>query len=130
VIYDQIDNQPAGFSKFWLADVLRKRLEFQGVIFSDDLEMASAGVVGDMPERAQRALAAGCDMVLVCKDYDAITSILDGLTDWNNPVSQLRLARMHCRQRVTRSMLHKDTKWQHAVKEVEAYDIPHTLNLV
>lgn len=130
VIYDRIDNTPAGFSKFWLSEVLRKRLDFQGVIFSDDLEMAGAGIVGDMPERAQQALAAGCDMVLVCKDYDAIISILDNLQGWNNPVSQLRLARMHCHQRLTRATLQKDPKWIHAVKEVEAYDIPHTLNLV
>jgi beta-N-acetylhexosaminidase len=130
VIYDRLDKNPAGFSSFWLTEVLRKQLGFQGVIFSDDLEMAGAEIAGNMPERARLALSAGCDMVLVCKDYNAVTSILDNITEWNSPASQLRLARMHCRQRITRSMLQKDTKWQHAVKEVEAYDIPHTLNLV
>ena len=130
VVYDQTDSKPAGFSKFWLTEILRKRLEFQGVIFSDDLEMAGAGIVGDMQERARQALTAGCDMVLVCKDFDAIISVLEGLEGWNNPVSQLRLVRMHGRQHLKRIELQKDSRWLHAVKEVESYDIPHTLDLV
>ena len=130
VIYDQTDGKPAGFSKFWLTEVLRRRLGFQGVIFSDDLEMAGAGIVGDIQERARQALAAGCDMVLVCKDFGAMTSVLQGLEGWNNPASRLRLIRMHGRRQLTRSELQKDSKWLHAVKEVQSYDIPHTLDLM
>jgi beta-N-acetylhexosaminidase len=130
VLYRHIDSQPAGFSPFWLQEVLRRRLGFQGLVFSDDLEMEGAGIAGDVPERATRALQAGCDVVLVCQTRAAMTATLDGVKIANNPASQLRMVRMHGRAAPNRVQLQADPRWRQAVGQVLDYDVPHTLDLI
>ena len=93
VIYENVDAHPAGFSRFWIQDILRKKLGFDGVLFSDDLSMQAACVAGDADARIQAALAAGCDMGLVCNDRAAAILALDGLKDTALP-NQTRLEKM------------------------------------
>ena len=79
VVYSQADGEPAGYSKYWLQDVLRAKLGFAGLIFSDDLSMEGAGTAGGIPQRARAALAAGCDMLLLCNDPKGQQRLLDSL---------------------------------------------------
>jgi beta-N-acetylhexosaminidase len=125
VVYPRIDPQPAGFSRFWLQTVLRRRLGFEGVIFSDDLSMAGAAAGGGYPERARAALTAGCDVLLVCNDRPAAIEVLDAVRGQDDPVSHLRCLRMHGRGGAPRDRLHLDPRWQqgvHAVAALESVD--------
>ena len=100
VIYPKVDAQPAGFSRKWIKDILRGSYRFEGVIFSDDLSMegAKAGAgAGGVVARANAALSAGCDMVLVCNDAGAADELLAGLEYQMPAVGQARLARMRGR---------------------------------
>jgi len=117
-IYENLDSKPAGFSKFWLQQVLRDDLGFQGAVFSDDLSMCAADFAGGYDERAKMALHAGCDMVLVCNHPDAAVQVLHSLEGSDNPVSQVRLARLHGRRGLSYDELHKTKLWQTAAATI------------
>ena len=95
VIYPKADAAPAGFSAFWLQKVLRDELNFQGMIFSDDLTMEGAAVAGDITARTLASLKAGCDMALICNRPDLADEVLTRLDFEWSAASRVRLARLH-----------------------------------
>lgn len=121
VIYPDVDDRPAGFSKIWLSQILRTQMNFQGVIFSDDLSMEGAKVAGDIVARADAALDAGCDMVLVCNRPDAADELLSRLQRDISPASLARLARLHGRASAPNLTALKETEiYSKAVRNIGA----------
>jgi len=115
VIYPKVDKLPAGFSKRWVQDILRKRLNYDGVVFSDDLTMEGATVVGDILARAEAALTAGCDMVLVCNRPDLADELLSRLQMVHAPESIERIRRLMPRfDAPDWAALQEDSRYQHA----------------
>lgn len=120
VIYDKVDDKPAGYSSFWIENILRQRFGFQGAVFSDDLSMTAAGVAGGFGERAQAALNAGCDMALVCNHLEGACEAAEYIKGYSNPTSQLRLIRMHGENEVSWRQLRQDEHWQRVSFQITA----------
>ncbi|MDO4431229.1 MAG: beta-N-acetylhexosaminidase [Lonepinella koalarum] len=115
VIYSQCDSQPASGSTYWLQQVLRQKLGFQGAIFSDDLGMKGAGFMGDFVARSEKALNAGCDLLLLCNEREGVIQVLDNLKlDENLPhfgVRQQRLQSLFKKKTFNWNDLTKTRRW-------------------
>ncbi|HEY3730937.1 MAG TPA: beta-N-acetylhexosaminidase [Steroidobacteraceae bacterium] len=114
VLYQAVDPLPASFSSRWIQGVLRTELGFGGLVFADDLSMAGAAAMGDLPQRAERALAAGCDVLPVCNDRPGAERLLDSLRVPVDPAAQLRLVRMRGRRQYAFDALTASAAWQSA----------------
>lgn len=79
ILFPKMSDKPVGFSDYWLQEILRKKLQFNGIVFSDDLNMEGAAFAGNYVERATLALNAGCDLVLICNNRLGAIQILDQL---------------------------------------------------
>ena len=111
ILFPDVDSQCVGFSSRWLQDILRGELNFDGVIFSDDLSMKGADVAGGYPQKVAAALSAGCDMALVCNNPTGAEEALDYLEQTDIKLSS-RLGRMAARAAPTWAELESSERWQ------------------
>lgn len=92
VQYPAVDESAPCYSDRWVRVELRERLGFGGVAFADDLSMHGAGQAGELAQRVEASLKAGCDMLPVCNDPGGVQDLLG---DWRfapGAVSAERLA--------------------------------------
>ena len=130
VLYPAVDGELAGYSRVWLQRILRQQLGFQGVIFSDDISMAGAGIAGGYTDRTLAALTAGCDMVLICNNHEAAIVVLDELDTQPHPAAQARFMRMHGRgPQQTLAQLRASDRWQAAVRMIAGLEQAPELEL-
>lgn len=112
VIYPDIDDKSVGFSRHWLQDILRTKLKFNGVIFSDDLSMEAASSIGGYIERAEAAQDAGCDMLLVCNQREACIDVLDNANLVIDKMSNERISKMLKTNNMSWQQMQESALWQ------------------
>jgi len=129
VLYPEIDSVPASASARWIRGILRDELRFQGVVFADDLSMVGAAAVGGIVERAERALAAGCDVLPVCNHRPSAIAVIEGLKAAPDPVAALRRVRLRGRPQPDIEALHASDRWRVAQQTLERCTAPPDLRL-
>ncbi len=104
VLFNSCDQEIPTYSSYWLQDVLRQEIGFDGVVFSDDLTMQGAidanAEQGSIVASAQRAIYAGCDMVLVCNKPELADELLAGLEFEPNETLSAKLSQLACRVKI------------------------------
>ena len=129
VSFPGLDALPASLSRWWIETELRGRLGFTGAVISDDMHMAGAAAWGTHAERVRRALAAGCDLVLLCNCPEKVLDVIASLEGHSNPVAQLRLMRLRGRAGPDLATLRRSERWQRARALIDQLSAPPRLEL-
>ena len=119
ITYPSIDTKSVGFSTYWLQTVLRKRMGFRGVIFSDDLSMKGAGPEKSFTSRAKLSLSAGCNMILVCNNLEGVKETIDYL-EKNNVTQSKRIKMMRASKKVTWQELEAGHRRKKTIEQIQA----------
>ena len=110
VIYTEVDAEfTAGFSQRWLKDILRNKMNFQGLIYSDDLSMEGAAASGSPRVRAQKAKDAGCNVLLICNKREAAQEIVDTVREKQWPLISLQGMRA---EKLIEDNLYQSAPWE------------------
>jgi len=121
VLYPAVDAKPAGYSPFWIQNVLRGKLAFRGTVFSDDLGMYAAKVAGGLNERVRDSLQAGCDAVLVCHPEE----VRQFMAQQTQPLADAdaALRRLKGRLTATRDEVESVSEWRQWKKTITQLEL-------
>ena len=117
---DVVSAKP-GISLDEAKEILRKKLGFDGVIFSDDLSMEGAACIGGYIERAEAAQQAGCDMLLLCNNRAGCIEVIDNANIEINSLSTHRLNKLLKTQQINNADLATNSDWQMANQLLMSY---------
>ncbi len=101
VIYSKVDDKPAGFSHVWIQDILKSKLGFDGVIFSDDLSMQGALFIENIKDRVKISLDSGCDMVLICNHPEMVLEVIEQEWGSNEKLQSMQGNRRYKSDKIT-----------------------------
>jgi len=121
ILFPEVDEQPVGFSRYWLQTILREKLKFSGLIFSDALDMEGAASAGNYADRAKAALSAGCDMALICQQRKGLFEALDGMSHDKFLLDQRKLAMVQSKIALLPSHLKDSEEWSKRFKLFEYF---------
>lgn len=115
IVFTEVDDLPVGFSRRWIKDILKKSLGYKGVIFSDDLSMEGAAIFSAYSERAEAALHAGCDSVLICNNRTAAIDVVEHVEKKRKQLTCMSLQGMKKKQlRPDLQELKRDSRYNEA----------------
>lgn len=121
VIYPAVDKDfTAGFSALWLQKILRQQLGFAGLIYSDDLSMEGAAASGAPSVRAEKAKAAGCNVLLICNHRDAAQEIVNTVRDKQWPILNLQTMKAKPKRKADSISLYESKRWNEALAQVQS----------
>ena len=78
ILFSKVDSKIPSFSVTWINNVLRDKLNYKGLIFSDDLSMLGSGNES-LSNKVEMSLDAGCDMVIICNDRSGVKEVIEHL---------------------------------------------------
>lgn len=120
VRYSRMTSEPASLSRFWIGEVLRNRMGFNGAVFCDDLSMNGAAVGGDYPDRVAAALMAGCEMLPVCGNRQGVLACLDADLPEPDRNAAERLSRLRGQAAQDPEALRRSERWSKAATALSA----------
>ena len=124
VSYPKVAPEPAGYSRYWIEDILRKEMGFRGVVFSDDIGMAAAHGVGGIKARIDAHYDAGCDVVLVCHPQLVEESL--AAVDQRGPLNTMAMVGLIGRGALGWDALLADARYDRAQQAIDREELRGT----
>ena len=78
ILFSKVDSKIPSFSDTWINNVLRDKLNYKGLIFSDDLSMLGSGNES-LTNKVKMSMDAGCDMLIICNDRSGVKEVIEYL---------------------------------------------------